>query len=162
MNDNASAVGCCSCCSESDNTLKRPDGNPEQHARGFGRIDENNIRLLVDQFYRKVRLDPDLGPIFERVIGDDWDEHLAKMRDFWSSVMLTSGKYKGNPVVAHLRLKDVRPALFDRWLALFGETSDELYQQSPGDALRTKAARIAESLKIAMFYRPEIRDRGSL
>jgi hemoglobin len=118
-------------------------------------VSEEGIARLVDSFYDKVRLDPRLGPIFERVVRGDWDTHLAKMRDFWSSVMLTTGRYKGAPVPAHLRIKDIEPPLFDRWLQLFGETCDELFDGAVAEAFRLKAARIAESLKLALFFRVE-------
>src|SRR5882757_7907398 len=83
--------------------------HPRRH-RGGGRgmtpsvekpaeITEENIRRLVDAFYVRVRADSVLGPIFERAIPGDWQPHLEKMYAFWSSVMLTSGRYKGNPVV---------------------------------------------------------------
>ena len=72
-------------------------------------ISEDGIALLVDHFYAKVRVDPVLGPIFERVVRGEWGPHLETMRDFWSSVMLTSGRYKGAPVPAHLRIKGIEP-----------------------------------------------------
>ena len=75
-------------------------------------ISEDGIRHLVDAFYAKVRADPELAPIFERAILGNWDLHLATMYDFWSSVMLISGRYKGNPVAKHLRLKGMRAATF--------------------------------------------------
>jgi truncated hemoglobin YjbI len=81
-------------------------------------ITDDGIRSLVDGFYAKVRVDPNLGPIFKRAIPGDWGPHLATMRDFWSSVMLVSGRYKGNPVAKHLRLEGMEPRLFDRWLEL--------------------------------------------
>jgi hemoglobin len=56
-------------------------------------IDEAMIHRLVHAFYAKVRLDPALGPIFNREIGDGWDHHLAKLCDFWSSVMLMTGRF---------------------------------------------------------------------
>ena len=68
-------------------------------------ISEDGIRHLVNAFYAKVRVDPELAPIFERAILGDWDLHLVTMYDFWSSVMLISGRYKGNPVEKHLQLK---------------------------------------------------------
>ena len=119
------------------------------------RLSEDAIRHLVDRFYVKVRADPELGPIFERAIPGDWGPHLATMHDFWSSVMLTSGRYKGNPVAVHLRLERIEPQLFDRWLALFDETCRELFDADIAGAFRVKAARIAESLKLALFYRPD-------
>jgi hemoglobin len=120
-----------------------------------GHISEDGIRRLVDGFYAKVRADPQLAPIFSRAIPGDWGPHLATMCDFWSSVMLTSGRYKGNPMAAHLRLEGMEPRLFDRWLELFGETCVELFDESLAEALRSKAVRIAESLKLALFYRPD-------
>ena len=126
----------------------------ERHSE-IGRLSEDVIRHLVDSFYIKVRIDPELGPIFERAIAGDWGPHLATMHDFWSSVMLTSGRYKGNPVAVHLRLEGIEPQLFGRWLALFDETCRELLDEEVADAFRRKASRIAESLKLAVFYRPD-------
>jgi hemoglobin len=117
-------------------------------------ISEDEIGLLVDHFYARVRVDPVLGPIFERVLRGEWRPHMETMRDFWSSVMLTSGRYKGAPVPAHLRVKAIEPETFDRWLRLFGETCDELFENEVAEAFRAKAVRIAESLKLALFFRP--------
>jgi hemoglobin len=122
----------------------------------FDHVSEDNIRELVDAFYSRVRRDPDLAPIFLRAIPGDWGAHLNKMYAFWSSVMLTSGRYKGNPVIKHLALGSaVRPPLFDRWLALFHETCGELFSDEISEQFRLKAERVAESLKLAMFYRPD-------
>ena len=88
-------------------------------------IDETIIKELVHGFYARVRDDEEIGPIFNRVIGVNWDEHLAKMCDFWSSVMLLTGRYKGNPMIAHMRLKMVRPEHFAHWLQLFRATALE-------------------------------------
>ena len=119
-------------------------------------VSESGIESLVDEFYRKVRMDPKLAPIFERAIsGGDWSLHLATMRDFWSSVMLTSGRYKGNPVAKHLKLEGMEPHLFDHWLGLFNQTCHELFDEEVAAAFAVKAQRIAESLKLALFYRPD-------
>jgi hemoglobin len=109
----------------------------------------------VDRFYTKVRADAELGPIFEHAIGQNWDAHLAVMRDFWSSIMLTSGRYKGNPVKVHQKIEGIRPELFSRWLELFAETCAELFDDSTARAFQDKAVRIAASLKLALFYRPD-------
>lgn len=119
------------------------------------RISEDAIRRLVDAFYAKVRRDPELAPIFERAIPGDWGPHLATMRGFWSSLMLSSGRYKGNPLAAHQRLDGMAPPLFDRWLELFGTTCEELFDEDVADAFRAKAERIAEGFKLALFYRPD-------
>jgi hemoglobin len=118
-------------------------------------VSEDSIRRLVDAFYSKVRRDPELAPVFLRAIPGDWGPHLNKMYAFWSSVMLTTGRYKGNPVVKHMALPGVQPALFARWLALFNETATELFDDAVSAEFQAKAARIAESLQLALFYRPD-------
>jgi hemoglobin len=116
-------------------------------------IDEAGLERLVHAFYARVREDAELGPIFNRAIAD-WPEHLAKLHAFWSSVMLTSGRYKGQPVPAHQKHREaITPELFDRWLALWGRTARELMTADAAQALEAKAARIAESLQLAMFFR---------
>jgi hemoglobin len=118
-------------------------------------IDETVIQALVHGFYAKVRGDAQLGPIFSHVIGEDWDEHLAKMCRFWSSVMLMSGSYKGNPMIAHMRLKTVRPEHFQHWLTLFRQTATELCDPQTAALFIAKAENIARSLQLGMFYRRE-------
>lgn len=87
---------------------------------------ETQIAALVDAFYAKVCRDEMLGPIFEGAIGGQWDAHLATMRTFWSTIMLGSATYKGNPLAAHMRLPDLSPLHFERWLDLWRETSAEV------------------------------------
>ena len=116
-------------------------------------VTELGISALVSRFYGKARRDPALGPVFERAV-DDWDEHLAKLSDFWSSVMLTTGRYKGNPMAAHLK-QPIKPEFFDRWLALWHETAGEVFAAETAAQFGLKAERIAESLKLALFYRPD-------
>ena len=116
-------------------------------------IDEAGLERLVHAFYARVRQDAELGPIFNQAIGD-WPEHLEKLTAFWSSVMLTSGRYKGQPVPAHMKHRDrINPELFQRWLRLWGETARELMEPEAAAALEARAARIAESLQLALFFR---------
>lgn len=128
---------------------------PMKAGAAINPLSEDAIRRLVDDFYVKVRADPELGPIFNRAIPGDWGPHLETMRNFWSSVMLTSGRYKGNPVAVHHRVEGIAFELFECWLALFDETCRELFDDALAEAFRGKAARIAESLKLALFYRPD-------
>ena len=116
---------------------------------------EDDINIVVDAFYVKVRRDPLLGPVFARAIADEaWPAHLAIIRDFWSSVLLKTGRYQRNPFSAHMRIEGMKPELFDRWLALFKETCDELLAPGPAEALYAKAILIADSLKAGLFFRP--------
>jgi len=119
------------------------------------RLSEDAIHRLVDGFYAKIRADQYLGPVFARAIPGDWGPHLATMRNFWSSVMLTTGRYKGNPIAVHHRVGGIELDLFDRWLALFKQTCGELFDDNLANTFHAKAARIAESLTLALFYRPD-------
>lgn len=118
----------------------------------YSDITEPAIAALVDRFYAKARRDPLIGPVFNDAV-EDWDEHLRKLCDFWSSVMLTTGRYKGNPMAAHMKLP-IQPHFFERWLALWQETAGEVFAPEPAALFRHKAGRIAESLKLGLFYRP--------
>lgn len=116
-------------------------------------LNDEGLEKLVTAFYSRVRADAELGPIFNDAI-KNWPEHLDKLTEFWSSVMLTSGRYKGQPVPAHVKHKSrITPELFDRWLSLWAQTTDELMEPEAALQLQAKAARIAESLKLAMFFR---------
>ncbi|RYE64710.1 MAG: group III truncated hemoglobin [Oxalobacteraceae bacterium] len=117
-------------------------------------ITEDDIAKLVAAFYGRVREDVVLGPIFNGAI-TDWPHHLDKLQAFWSSVMLTSGRYKGQPMVAHVRHEQHMTAKnFARWLALWQQTSAELLGPEAAAEFQEKADRIAESLQLGVqFYR---------
>lgn len=118
---------------------------------------EAQLTELVHSFYGKVREDAVLGPVFDAAISD-WPHHLGKMVDFWSSVMLTTGRYKGNPMMMHLKhVARIRPDMFDRWLELWRETASELLDEEGAAAVAAKADRIAESLQLGMFFKLEPR-----
>ena len=91
-------------------------------------INESSIATLVDRFYTRVRQDDILGPVFGEKIGNDWEPHLETMRAFWSSLMLASGRYKGNPMVKHLLLVPrIGSEHFERWLGIWKQTTAELF-----------------------------------
>ena len=113
-------------------------------------VTEAMIHELVHAFYDRVRADPSLGPIFDRVIGDRWDEHLAKLCDFWSSVLLMSGRFKGAPMPAHARIPDIQPAHFERWLALFDDTARRVCPPDAAELFAAKSRMIAQSLQMGM------------
>jgi len=120
-------------------------------------VTENEIVALVDAFYAKVRRDEVLAPVFERAIApDSWPVHLAKMYDFWSSVMLTTGRYKGNPLGVHMGVAGLEASMFARWLALFRATAEEQFPPELAASFREKSERIAESLQLGLFYRPAL------
>ncbi|MGH6742526.1 MAG: group III truncated hemoglobin, partial [Bradyrhizobium sp.] len=109
-------------------------------------VTEAQIHDQVHAFYGKIRTDPALGPIFKQAIGD-WDHHLGKMCDFWSSVLLMTGRYKGAPMAVHAALPVIRPTHFARWLHLFRQTADEVCPPEAAVLFVAKSEMIAQSLQ---------------
>ena len=112
------------------------------------------ISRLVDRFYERIRADEVLAPIFaSRIKPEDWPRHMMTMKRFWASVILNAGIYSGKPMLVHKQVDMIREAHFDRWLALFEFTLRDI---APSDAaielFMEKAQRIAESLKLGLFY----------
>jgi hemoglobin len=111
-------------------------------------IDELMIDRLIRGFYARVREDALIGPVFASRI-TDWEPHLQRMCDFWSSVALMTGRYHGQPMQRHLPLP-VDSRHFDRWLALFEQTARELCPQKAAEHFIDRARRIAESLELGI------------
>ncbi len=106
---------------------------------------EEEVSNLVHAFYARVRQDELLGPIFEAHVGD-WDHHLVKLVDFWSSILRRTGRFTGAPMPKHAVLPGLNAALFNRWLALFRETADGQPNEAMGAQACAAAERIAQSL----------------
>jgi hemoglobin len=119
-------------------------------------IDEAMIGDLVQAFYGRVRADERLGPIFAAAV-HDWDEHLAKLCDFWSSVVLMTGRYKGTPMVTHAALPGLAGMHFDHWLDLFRATARDRCPPAAAALFIDRAERIAQSLELGIaMHRGEI------
>jgi hemoglobin len=114
-------------------------------------ITEEMIHQVVHGFYAKIRKDPALGPIFNRIIAEDvWPAHLRKMCDFWSSVMLMSGRFHGAPMPAHLKIEGLNARHFARWLHMFAETVAELCPPEAAALFVKKSEMIAQSLQLGI------------
>ena len=120
------------------------------------KITEAEISTLVDNFYAKVRKDPDIGPIFNAIV-DDWPYHLALLKNFWSTVLLTTGRYKGDPMMKHLQLP-LDPPHFERWLALFAETANETLSPDHASNVIDKSHRIANNFRAGIAYQQNKRN----
>ncbi len=109
-------------------------------------IDDALISDLVDRFYGSVRTDDLLGPIFTKHV-TDWEAHLARMKDFWASVTLESGRFRGNPMMKHIVVGGLDEVHFSRWLQLWEQTLTSVAPNAEAaDVFRTAANRIASSL----------------
>lgn len=109
-------------------------------------INDALISDLVEGFYGAVRRDELLGPIFEKHVVD-WTPHLSRMKDFWASVTLESGRFRGNPMLKHMAVGGLDDMHFDRWLILWNQTLDRTAPNDlAGQKFREAADRIAASL----------------
>ncbi|MBB4066418.1 group III truncated hemoglobin [Gellertiella hungarica] len=122
-------------------------------------IDQALIERVVETFYGRIARHRTLGPVFEGRLAGRWDDHLAKMKRFWSAIAFKSGAYGGKPVQAHLGISGMREPLFADWLALFAETLQDVVPDERARAwFMATAERIAKSLQLALFYNPAIDD----
>jgi len=129
-------------------------GGPERRARitadimAKTGIDEPMIERLVRLFYQRIQAEPVLGPIFATRV-TDWEQHIAKLCTFWSSVALMTGRYHGQPMRMHMGLP-VNGTHFDRWLALFEATAAEVCPPAAAEHFIERARRIADSLELGI------------
>ena len=110
-----------------------------------------DVKILVDVFYGKVRKDELIGYIFDDVIQDRWPEHLEKMYRFWQTILLGGHTYSGRPFVPHMKLP-VEREHFERWLGLFFETVDELFEGQKAELAKWQGNRMAEMFQLKIKY----------
>jgi hemoglobin len=93
--------------------------------------EREDIELLVDEFYRKVKNDEIIGYIFNDVVNFSWDIHIPIMVSFWETVLLDKSSYKGNVMLKHIELNKktpLNPEHFAHWRKLFFETLDQFFE----------------------------------
>lgn len=111
-----------------------------------------DVQLLVDSFYSKIRENPMLKDIFNERIEERWPEHLEKMYKFWQTVLLEEHTYFGRPFIPHAQLP-VEKEHFNEWLKIFYETVDSLFKGEKADRAKWQGERMAEMFhtKIQFF-----------
>jgi hemoglobin len=109
-------------------------------------LTREDVKLMVDSFYDKVKADEVLAPLFHHV---NWQQHLPVMYNFWSSVLFGDMTYSGNPLGKHLHLK-VEKYHFIRWVKLFTETVDENFEGFNASEAKSRARLVAELFQYKM------------
>jgi hemoglobin len=128
-------------------------------------LTEEMIRAVVDRFYTDARRDPLIGPVFNRAIAAEaWPQHLSTIGDFWSSMLLGSGRYTGRPMPKHLAIPELTDAHFMRWLSLFRRTVEELCPPEVAQLFIERSERVGNSFRmnIAMRRGEDITTMGPL
>ena len=112
-----------------------------------------DVKLLVDEFYTKIRENQLLAPIFNGVIGEKWPIHLEKMYGFWQTLLLDTPAYSGSPFLKHAKLP-IQKEHFDTWMQLFIETIDEHFTGAKADEAKWRAEKMSEMFQYKLdFYR---------
>ena len=115
-------------------------------------FERSDVAALVHTFYRDVRADELLGPLFDHAIGDDWGPHLSRMVDFWSTVFLGAHSFRGNVFGKHMDLGlRVRQEHFLRWLTLWSRATSSLFDMGIASELQDIAQRVARNLYYGFF-----------
>lgn len=112
---------------------------------------KQDLEIIVNHFYEKVKQDDLIAIMFEHV---NWDTHLPLMYDFWDNVLFYTGNYTGNPMAKHMMANDrfqMTKNHFDRWLMLFDKTVDELFSGKNAALLKERARSIATIMQIKIF-----------
>ncbi len=100
-----------------------------------------DIQLMVNEFYGKIREDELLGPIFNNVIKDNWDTHLEKMYGFWETIVFNVRQYTGSPFQKHIPLP-IEGKHFQHWLALFHATIDEHFVGKNAEEIKKRSTQM--------------------
>ncbi|MEO5999562.1 MAG: group III truncated hemoglobin [Chitinophagaceae bacterium] len=111
----------------------------------------DDIKLLVNTFYDKVREDDFLAPIFNAQIQDRWPQHLEKMYTFWQTVLLGEHTYFGNPFPPHANLP-VDHTHFVQWITLFTKTIEDLFSGEKAEEALWRANKIAQMFETKIDY----------
>ena len=113
-----------------------------------------DIKLLVDSFYKQARQDSLIQHFFNEVSDINWDAHMPTMYDFWESVLLDNPVYKGNPMTKHIAL-DAKSRMdtlhFNRWEELFITTLEHLFNGEKVDLAKKRVT----DIKRLMQYKVE-------
>jgi hemoglobin len=104
--------------------------------------DIEDIKVFVNDFYNKVKIDALIGPVFLEKITGDWQPHLDKMYAFWNAALFGVAGFRGNPFAKHAPLP-IEQQHFNRWLVLFGETIDTYFEGAIAEDAKNRAALMA-------------------
>jgi len=116
--------------------------------------DRKDIVRLIDHFYTLIRQDKSIGDLYQNTYQVQWEKYLPIMYDFWENVLFYSGGYNGNPMYVHQKLHHmhaIKKADFKRWLELFKQAVDELYQGPMAEEIKLRASNIATIMQLKLF-----------
>ena len=109
---------------------------------------QGDIELMVRTFYDRVLKDELLAPHFD---GLDFEKHFPRMFDFWSFILLGKTGFTGNVFDKHRHL-NIGQEDFDRWLHIFRQTIDDLFEGEVADKAKSQAALLSYTFSQKMQF----------
>ena len=116
--------------------------------------DRADIAELINRFYDKLLSDPLMAHLFTDIAKTNLKEHLPILYDFWENILFQKGDYKRDAMTPHLDLHRMHPLTdehFDRWLKLFDESVDELFEGEKARQAKVRALSIATVIRIKIY-----------
>jgi hemoglobin len=113
-------------------------------------LSKEDLILLVNTFYDRVRRDDVIGHIFNSIIGDDWSEHLPIMYTFWNTVLFGAEGYKGQAVGKHVEIDrkiQLHTEHYERWISLWRDTVDQLFEGPNAGLIKSKAETMLQLIR---------------
>ena len=103
---------------------------------------------LVRAFYGRALTDPIIGFIFVDVAKLDLEAHVPRIASFWETILLGARSYGGGAFAPHAALHAkvrLREGHFARWLHLWCDTVDELFEGERAELAKAHARRVAKA-----------------
>jgi hemoglobin len=107
-----------------------------------------DIQVLIDTFYDGVLNDPIMRPVFEESL-PHWEHHKKRVVGFWENWLFQSGTYDGGMMWKHSARHATQPMTterFERWLAYWITTVDQLFEGKNAEFVKSKALEIGNVL----------------
>ena len=116
---------------------------------------QQDLYLLVDQFYKKLLSDKSISYIFTDIVKIKIEEHLPILVTFWSQMILGTGGYTNNLTDIHLKvdkLSHLSSELFEIWLMHFNSNVNELFEGENDNKVMAQAQQLAMIMQIKIDY----------
>jgi hemoglobin len=113
----------------------------------------DDIQLLMERFYERVKRDETIGIIFTEIVPLDWQHHIPLIVDFWETILLDHPLYRQNAMEKHFAINRIYPLKkehFDAWLFLFNTTLAENFSGPVAELAKKRAASIAGLMQLKM------------
>ncbi|MFK7950982.1 MAG: group III truncated hemoglobin [Saprospiraceae bacterium] len=114
-----------------------------------------DVTFLVEEFYKILQVDEQIGYIFTEVVQLDLSEHLPIISSFWETVLLGKMTYRGNVMRKHITLnakEKITEAIFDKWIQVWKATIDTHFEGEKANEAKERV----DMMKPIMLYKMQV------